>query len=227
LHSISNTTRLADDGFDKQIRATVDFALYDLRHSDRLDDRYLDSLLLDYKSIDDATLARVLRMWEILSSYVPNKIRALGVSNSKFQTPFYPWMYQMPNPSPAKFVRFQFDSEMVSLRERHDFERDACVFQMEGVLTENRALANGDMVADLAKAVHVGREVALYLYFMGLEGVCVVIRTQNPMRLKESVDGYAKWRKWVHDVANKGGNWDWYMARFRKYWDDAHPYGLQ
>jgi hypothetical protein len=92
---------------------------------------------------------------------------------------------------------------------------------------QNRALLNGDMIADLAQAVRFGREVALYLYVMGLKGVCVVIGTKIMVRMKENSDGYEKWQKWVQDVANVEKNWDWYMARFRRYWADTHPYGLR
>jgi len=133
----------------------------------------------------------------------------------------------MPSPfcTLAKFIQFRFAPETVTLRNHHRFEDDGCVFQLQDVLTQNQALLNGGIVADLAQAVGVGKEVALYLYVMGLPGVCVVIGTKNPTHMKEDFEGYEKWQNWVDDVANEEKNWDWYMARFKHFWAVTHPYG--
>jgi hypothetical protein len=194
LHNISGTEYPPDDLIDRQIHASVGFSLHHLRHSGNPDDSYLNSLLLHYESIDDAQSPRALRTWEILSSYVPDQIRALGVSITNFQTPLYPRLHEMPSPfcTLAKFIQFRFAPETVTLRNHHRFEDDGCIFQLEDVLTQNRALLNGSIVADLAQAVGVRKEVALYLYVMGLPGVCVVIGTKNPTHMKEDFEGYEK-----------------------------------
>jgi hypothetical protein len=98
----------------------------------------------------------------------------------------------------------------VFLRERHAFGGDGCVFQVKRVLTQNRALLNGGLIAEAAaKAVDVGKEVALYLCVMGWKGVCVVIGTTD--HLKENFEEYRKWQGWVDDAANKA-NWKRYMT---------------
>jgi hypothetical protein len=84
-------------------------------------------------------------------------------------------------------------------------------------------LLNDGLIAELAQAVEVEKEVALYLCVMGLKGVCVVIGTKNLTHMKDNFDGYRKWRKWVFVVASKQKNWDWYMTKFKQLWAVTHP----
>lgn len=61
-------------------------------------------------------------------------------------------------------------------------------------MTQNRALLNIGLIANVAQAVGVGKEVAMYLCVLGLEGVCLVIGTKNLTHIKEGFKGYKNWQ---------------------------------
>jgi hypothetical protein len=80
---------------------------------------------------------------------------------------------------PQPIFQFRFDAETVFLQNHHNLETDGCVFQGQDVITQNQAFLNGGTIVEVAEAVGVVKEVALYLCVMGLKGVCLVIGTKN------------------------------------------------
>jgi hypothetical protein len=95
---------------------------------------------------------------------------------------------------PRPIFQFGFDAETVFLQNHHNLETDGCVLRVQDVMTQNRALLNIGLIANVAQAVGVGKEVAMYPCVLGLEGVCLVIGTKNLTHIKEGFKGYKNWQ---------------------------------
>ncbi|KAI9048106.1 hypothetical protein LZ554_007902 [Drepanopeziza brunnea f. sp. 'monogermtubi'] len=205
----------ATSPLEEQIINTLSSSLTNLTFPLTVQEPYIDSLVL-HSPLPTPELT--LQAWRTLSSYVPTKIRSLGISNTTL-----PILQSLSSsitsnpglPTPA-FVQNRFygdTSYEVPLRK---FCREnGIVFQSFWTLTGNPVLLRSHVVKEVASAlegkVESGEEkaVALYGLVSGLGGVAVLNGTTNLARmrgdlqglevLKELVEGEwaEKWEAWM------------------------------
>ncbi|KAH7370601.1 putative aldo-keto reductase [Rhexocercosporidium sp. MPI-PUGE-AT-0058] len=200
----------------EQIINTLASSLTHLYFPHTTQEPYIDSFLLHSPL---PTAPQTLQAWSTLSSYVPIKIRSLGISNttlpilqslllsSQTLTP--------PLPLPS-FVQNRFyHGTGYEVELRRFCRENGIVFQSFWTLTGNPELLKCEVVEEVARAlegrVERGEEkaVALYALVVGLVGVSVLNGTSSMGRmrgdleglevLKELVEGEweARWSVWM------------------------------
>lgn len=177
---------------------------------------YLDALVLH--SPLPAT-SQTLEVFLFLSSYVPTKIRSLGISNTSLNILQF-LVAEAKIPPAVVQNRFYADTAYeVPLRA---FCRESGIlFQSFWTLTGNPSLVRSDVVAEVGTRLEQngvgdgeGKVVALYGLVMGLGGVSVLDGTTNEVRMKGHVEGL----KILGDLV--GGElkaeWEDWLSRFQK-----------
>ncbi|KAL1801537.1 hypothetical protein ACET3X_001879 [Alternaria dauci] len=177
---------------DVQIHTSVASSLKNLRHDhDSENESYIDCLLLHSPL---PTNDQTLQAWRLLESYVPHKIRSLGISNVSLPVLQDLWLHAQVKPAVVQ-NRFYPDTYYdVELRE---FCRlNDIVYQSFWTLTGNPGLLKSKPVAALAKATDVGLPVALYALVMD-QGIVVLNGTTSTEHMRGDLDGIRKVREWA------------------------------
>ena len=189
-----------NDSLESQIRASVASSLRNLRSKEDSDaDSYVDCLLL-HSPLPSVELT--LDAWKVLESYVPHKIRRLGISNVNLTTLEAIYEYSAIKPSVVQ-NRFCPGSKYdVPLRKF--CRRNSITYQSFWTLTGNPNLCKSKPVASLAAAVGISKPIALYALVIDL-GIVVLNGTTSTQHMQEDLAGIAKVREWA--VAN-GKEWD-------------------
>lgn len=169
-----------------QVKDSVESSLCHLRHSEEgAGDSYLDCVIL-HAPLD--TWFQTLEAWGALESFVPHKVRCLGISNISVD------LLKLMHTS----TRVKIRPQVVQNRfcERNLFDRGVRSFCRENdlshqafwVLTANPKLLVSDLVKVLAKEAVVEPQAALYALVCSLSGKASVL------------NGTTKHSRMVHDV---------------------------
>ncbi|KAE8449270.1 hypothetical protein EG329_008437 [Mollisiaceae sp. DMI_Dod_QoI] len=146
---------------------------------------YIDCLVMHspYRKIEDT-----LRAWRTFETYVPSKIRSLGISNTTL--PILQALVSEMSIKPSVCQnRFYPDTRWeVPLR---SFCRDqGIIFQSFWTLTGNPHLVKSKPILEMAEKLRGKREVdgddkalALYSLVLGLEGISILNGTTNEERM--------------------------------------------
>jgi diketogulonate reductase-like aldo/keto reductase len=178
-----------------QIRNSVAYSLWNLRPVEDTDDEsYIDCFLLHSPL---PTIDQTIQAWSILQTYVPDKIRTLGISHVSLPT--LEALYQASTIKPTVVQnRFRpktgYDVPLRAFCREHDIS-----YQSFWTLTANAySLLKSAPVMELANAVGVSTAVALYALIVDL-GIVVLNGTTLSEHLREDLSGVAKVRDWAMD----------------------------
>ncbi|GKT57365.1 aldo/keto reductase [Colletotrichum tofieldiae] len=169
---------------------------------------HLDCVLLHapYPSYADTLLA-----WRALESYVPSRIRTLGISNVDLDE-----LRALCADAAVKPVVVQ---NRLNPKEAYNtpvrvFCRERGInFQSFWTLTANPPLVKSDAVAKVAAGAGVSNEVAMYGLVLGLRGVSVLDGTTNEARMREDLEGVEKVASWAG--GDGAGVWKESLAAFK------------
>ncbi|KAK0122148.1 hypothetical protein ONS95_010409 [Cadophora gregata] len=203
---------------EEQIINTLSSSLTNLTFPFTIQEPYIDSLVLHSPL---PTSALTLQAWSTLASYVPTKIRSLGISNTTL--PILQSLtksaqgFDPPLPHPA-FCQNRFYGETrYEVELRRFCQEQGIVFQSFWTLSGNPRLLKSGVVEEVAEAlegrVEKGEEkaVALYGLVVGLGGVSVLNGTTNMGRMVGDLKGLdvlralvqgeweEKWEGWMRD----------------------------
>jgi diketogulonate reductase-like aldo/keto reductase len=132
---------------------------------------YLDAFFLygTYPLVSDTMAA-----WKVLESYVPNKIRYLGLAGVALVQ--LQAIYEASTIRPF-FVQNWFIQERLYNFDVRAFCKDhGIVYQAVSILREDSVLIDSDVVRLAAKAVATDKNIALYLLVLSLGDVQIVHR---------------------------------------------------
>ncbi|CAN9083483.1 unnamed protein product [Alternaria alternata] len=195
---LSNMPYDPEAPLDVQIHTSVASSLKNLRHDQKLeDDSYIDCLLLHSPL---PTSEQTLQAWRLLETYVPHKIRSLGISNVTL--PILRDLWLRANVKPA-VVQNRFYPDTY-----HDVElREYCrlsgiMYQSFWTLTGNPALLKSKPVAALAKATNVELPIALYALVMD-QGIVVLNGSTSTEHMRADLEGIQKVREWAESNQKK------------------------
>jgi diketogulonate reductase-like aldo/keto reductase len=195
---------------EQQVHASIQKSLQNLRHDDNEQSSYIDTLILHSPYPD---FADTIRAWRVFESYIPDRVRALGISN--ITLPVLKQLYAAVETKPA-FVqlRFHSESEFAAPIRRFCAEKDI-VFQAHKVLKGNQALLESDLLRDIASEVGVSREMALYLCVLGLPGSLQVVNgTKSEDHMREDLDSLRIFQQWYLSPDHQT-SWDQKMILFK------------
>jgi diketogulonate reductase-like aldo/keto reductase len=177
---------------EDQLRTSVASSLKNLRPTeDSQEGSYLDCLLLHSPL---PTIDQTLQAWQLLETYVPHQIKALGISNVTL-----PVLREIYNTSTVKpsVVQNRFYTQTRYDGPLRAFCRDHGVtYQSFWTLTGNPKLLKSKPVIELAQAAEVSVPTALYALVMDL-GVEVLNGTTAAEHMHEDLEGIGRVRNWA------------------------------
>ncbi|KAF9870121.1 aldo/keto reductase [Colletotrichum karsti] len=156
-------------------------------------DFYLDCVLLHspYAAHEDT-----LSAWRALESYVPHRIRTIGISNVDLDE-----LHALCNDAAVKPVVVQNrlnPKEAYNTPVRVFCREHGINFQSFWTLTANPGIVKSDYVGKIAAAVGVSNETAMYSLVLGLgDHVSVLDGTTNESRMKGDLEGVEKVAAWA------------------------------
>lgn len=205
-----NTPYAMDTPLEEQVHASIKNSLQNLRHDNNKDSSYIDTLILHSPYPD---FADTVRAWRVFQSYIPHRIRALGISNITF--PVLKQLHAAVETKPALVqVRFHPESEFEVSMRQFCVEK-GIVFQAHKVLKGNQALLESDLLLDIASDVGVSREMALYLCVLGLPGSMRVVNgTKSEEHMREDLDSLRIFEQWRLNPDHQT-SWDQKMIQFQ------------
>ncbi|PLN85486.1 Aldo/keto reductase [Aspergillus taichungensis] len=175
----------------QQVHASIASSLHNLHTNDNTpdqpnddkgtpEDSYIDLLLLHSPL---PTMSQTVEAWTAAESYVPHRIRNLGISNTTL--PILRELSSLVRVPPAVvqnrfYVATQFD---VPLREFCREQRAGIIYQSFWTLTANPELLRSGPVGELASWAGVSREQALYCLVLGLGRTTVLNGTTDRGRM--------------------------------------------
>ncbi|KAI8960612.1 Aldo/keto reductase [Daldinia sp. FL1419] len=174
-----------NEPLEEQVHSSIASSLNNFHYSES-DAPYIDSLILHSPL---RTLSDTIRVWKALETYVPHKIRQLGISNAPLE------IVDFLNASPEITFRpacvqscfFPGTGWEVDLRA---YCREKGIsFQAFWALSGNRQLLMSTNVFDLATKAKVEIPVALYALILGLEGTAILDGTTKEAHMKDDLTG--------------------------------------
>lgn len=196
------TTSIAE-----QVHTSIKSSLRNLRPTDEpesADNSYIDMLILHSPL---ATRPQTMEAWMAFESYVPHRIRNLGISNCTLSL-FKELSSQVTIKPAVVQNRFysstQFDVPLRAFCRDHDI-----IYQSFWTLTANPDLVQSDAVQHLASRVDISPAAALYCLVMSLKNTVLLNGTTNrdhmtaDLAAPKKVERLAQeqpdlWRKLVH-----------------------------
>jgi len=181
-----------NDPLEAQIRTSVASSLRNLSQREDSDaDSYIDCLLLHSPL---PTVEMTLDAWKILETYVPHKIRKLGISNVNLAILEAIWENSTVKPSVVQNRFYPATKYDVPLR--RFCRRNNITYQSFWTLTGNPNLLKSKPVASLSAATGMSKSVALYCLVVDL-GVQVLNGTTSVAHMQEDLAGIAGVREWA------------------------------
>lgn len=195
---------------DQQVHASVASSLSNLSTPGG-PEPYLDSLVLHSPL---RTLADTVTVWQALSTYVPARIRHLGIANTSMHVLEHLCSSPAVGVRPA-VVQNRFHGETrYEVPMRAFCRRNGIVFQTFWTLTGNPRLVRHEAVAELAQAAGVEKEVAYYALVLGLEGTTILDGTSSEAHMKADLEGVEKVGRWAEGEGKEA--WTEALGKFKE-----------
>ncbi|KAK6072193.1 aldo/keto reductase [Seiridium cupressi] len=173
-----------DAPLEDQIRASISRSLHNLRHEEDDSTAYLDCLMWHspYPDFEDT-----MRAWRVFESYIPEKVRVLGISNARFE--ILKRLYDTAAVKPA-IVQSRFHPETgFEGRMRSFCAEKRILFQSHKVLKGNKELLQDKELGRIGSRIGISAETMLYMSIQSLHGqIQIVNGTKNEDHMREDMD---------------------------------------
>jgi diketogulonate reductase-like aldo/keto reductase len=199
---------------EERIHTSIASSLKNFQTSSNPEDNYLDCLVLHSPL---PSIGETQKAWQIFSTYVPHKIRALGISNTSFAILQSLYNDMTIKPSVVQ-NRFYADTEWEVPLRKFCREKEI-VFQSFWTFTGNPKLMLTSTISELAEdlsklGVNDPEVVALYALVIGLEGVTVLDGTTRQERMKADLVGLETVSKWAEGEGRE--RWQQQLNEFKQ-----------
>ncbi|KAL4882238.1 NADP-dependent oxidoreductase domain-containing protein [Aspergillus karnatakaensis] len=201
-----------------QVHASVKSSLYNFRLSaepESAEDTYIDTLVLHSPL---PTMAQTMEAWLALETYVPHRIRSLGISNTTL--PVLKEIVSLSKVKPAVVQnRFyggtQFDVPLRAYCREHQI-----IYQSFWTLTANPELVQSQPVLTLAREASISSAAALYGLILGLGQTTIL----NGTTKKENMESDLKALRSLQQFSsNNPDDWQGILEDFQQLTGD-HVY---
>lgn len=170
---------------------------------------YLDSVVMHSPM---NTIEETITAWKTLETYVPSKIRNLGISNTTL-----PVLQALNNAATIKpsVVQNRFHAETAfEIGLRAYCREQEIVFQSFWTLSANPRLARASPVVEVAEKSGVAPVAAYYALVLGLDGITILDGTTNEVHMKEDLEGIDVVGAWAE--GDGAADWASALANFRR-----------
>ncbi|OOF96762.1 hypothetical protein ASPCADRAFT_206935 [Aspergillus carbonarius ITEM 5010] len=195
----------------EQVHASIKSSLHNLRPSgpsDSVNDAYIDMLILHSPL---PTMSQTLEAWSTFETYVPHRIRNLGISNTSL--PILKEVFSHATVKPAVVQnRFYADTEFdVPLRA---FCREhQIIYQSFWTLSANPELVSSDAVQLLAHEADISPAAAVYCLVLGLGYTTVLDGTTKRPHMEADLAALQKIERFTEDQPEL---WQRILGRFQQ-----------
>lgn len=141
---------------------------------------YLDAFLLHISFEDESDN---LIAWRVFETFVPDKIRILGVSN--FTLPQLQTLYNFATIKPKIVQNKFFQETSYDLDLRFFCQHHDICYQAYWMLKHNPEILESDLLAAVATRLDVAKELALYLLVLGLGDISILDGTTNAEHMSQ------------------------------------------
>ncbi|KAF9632266.1 putative aldo-keto reductase protein [Lasiodiplodia theobromae] len=206
---LNNMPYSPEDPIATQVHTSVKSSLLNLRPTDDESGSgasYIDCLLLHSPL---PNIRQTLEAWRTLETYVPHKIRHLGISN--VSQPILEVLYRSSTVKPAVVQNRFYAATSYDVSLREFCRENGIVYESFWTLTGNPQLLQSTPVFMLAQFAGVSAEVALYALVMAVD-VVVLNGTTNADRMKEDLEGIKKVQEWSK---TKDDTWNTILGDFK------------
>ncbi|KAJ5177294.1 uncharacterized protein N7482_003171 [Penicillium canariense] len=183
----SNMPYDAEASVTEQVHASIQSSLHNLRPSEdprTADDAYIDTVVIHSPL---RTIDQTLEAWLALETYVPHRIRNLGISNCSLPVLHELFMAPEVKVKPAVVQNRFYEDTLFDTDLRIFCRENQVIYQSFWTLTANPDLVRSDPVQQLATLVQISPASALYTLVMGLGDIVVLNGTKNEGRMKEDL----------------------------------------
>ena len=202
----------------EQVHTSIKSSLHHLRPFEEADseqDVYIDTLIIHSPL---PTLEKTIEAWLALETYVPHRIRNLGLSNCNLSV-----LQELCNSSqikvkPAVVQNRFYEDTFFDGPIRIFCRQNQIIYQSFWTLTANPGLVQSAPVQLLAARTKVSPAAALYTLVMGLGNVSVLNGTQNETRMKEDLAAPLKVEKFTQE---QPAEWKRLLTEFQVLIGDA------
>jgi diketogulonate reductase-like aldo/keto reductase len=199
---------------EERIHTSIASSFENLQTSTNPEDNYLDCLVL-HSPLPE--MEDTIKAWETLSTYVPHKIRALGISNTTYD--ILRTLHDEMEVKPSVVQNRFYPATKWEVPLRKFCREQGIIFQSFWTLTGNPGLIKSDPVVNLAgelKGLGVWdpEVIALYSLVLGLEGTTVLNGTTQFIRIKRDLEGLEAVSKWADGEGRE--KWITYLKGFKE-----------
>ncbi|KAI0843427.1 Aldo/keto reductase [Hypoxylon sp. FL0890] len=170
---------------EEQVHSSVASSLQHFRIADS-EAPYIDSFVLHSPL---STISDTVKVWKTLETYVPHKIRQLGISNTPLQVVDYLCTSPDITIRPACVQNRFYPATRWEVDLRAYCREKGITFQTFWTLTGNPHLLKSAPVQKLAASANIEPPVALYALVLGLGGTTVLDGTTNVVHMKADLEG--------------------------------------
>ncbi|KAI0113743.1 putative aldo-keto reductase [Nemania sp. FL0031] len=180
---------------EEQVHASVSSSLANFTF-DEAANAYIDSLVLH--SPPSNHFSDLLKVWRALETYVPHRIRQLGISNTDLHVVGRLCTSPDVNVRPAVVQNRFYAATQWEVGLRAYCRVQNIAFQTFWTLSGNPELLRSAPVQKLAEGAAISAPVALYALVLGLEGTTILDGTKNEahmaedLKVTEIVNGFAR-----------------------------------
>ncbi|KAJ4350418.1 uncharacterized protein N0V89_009039 [Didymosphaeria variabile] len=183
---------------EAQIHASVASSLDNLRpKGESKEESYIDCLLLHSPL---PTIEQTLQAWRILESYVPHKIKALGISNTTLQV--LQTIHENATIKPAVVQNRFYQQTRYDVPLRSFCNENGITYQSFWTLTGNPRLLGSGPIKTLSGSTGVSDSVALYALVVD-QGIVVLNGTTSAVHMEEDLSGIRRVREWAKAHENE------------------------
>lgn len=202
----------ANASIAEQVHTSIKTSLHNLRPSADLssvDDAYIDTLVIHSPL---RTLEQTLEAWTALETYVPHKIRNLGISNCTLSILRELNSSAQIKVKPAVVQNRFYEDTLFDVPLRDFCRKNQIIYQSFWTLTANPDLVRSDPVQQLAAQIGLSPAAALYTLVMGLGDITVLNGTKNTERMVEDLAAPKKVEEFTQA---QPAHWQRLLAEFR------------
>jgi diketogulonate reductase-like aldo/keto reductase len=188
---------------EERIHTSVASSFENLHTSNNPEENYIDCVVLHspLPEIEDTITA-----WETLSTYVPHRIRALGISNTTYE--ILHTLHEKMEVKPSVVQNRFYPATQWEVPLRKFCREQGIIFQSFWTLTGNPDLVKSDPIVHLASelkglGVWDPEVLSLYTLVLGLGGITVLNGTTQSIRMRRDLESLEAVSKWANGVGRE------------------------
>ena len=183
-----------NSSISEQVHTSIKSSLHNLRHSDAPNgaSTYLDSLVLHSPL---PTMAETLEAWRTAETYVPHKIRNLGMSNIDLDQLLQ--LYDAAEVKPAVVQNRFYPQSSFEIDLRKFCSEKSIIFQSFWTLSANPKILLSEVVKSAAEDIGLTEHAAMYCLVSSLGNITILNGTKDENHMIEDLKSVERTRLWA------------------------------